>query len=136
MKLVATRRVEHAIRVLTYLSSLAGARASADEVASGTGIAKDSVRQLMHVLTRAKLVGSVSGPSGGYWLTCVPKLTKMRTVVEACEGPIDPSVCGLLGVPCASVEKCAIHAIWSSSQAGLSRELSKTSLADAIRHRN
>lgn len=132
MKLTATRRVEHSIRILKYLATLESHRASAQMVADATGIASDSVSQLMQVLIRAQLVASVSGPNGGYWLSCVPSDTNLRTVVEACEGPIDPQFCSLRGVPCGHLPTCALHEMWVTLQSTLVRELSAMTLTHAI----
>jgi Rrf2 family iron-sulfur cluster assembly transcriptional regulator len=124
--------MEQSVRILSFLVSTQGVRASADTIAEVTGISPAVVRQLMQTLGRAELVASVSGPSGGYWLSCVPAETNMLTVTEACEGPINPMFCDLKGIPCGRVNQCILHIIWCASQKALALELSKTSLAAVV----
>jgi len=130
VKLVPTRRVENAIRVLKFLMSTESNSSSAASIASATGLSAPVVRQLMQTLARAGLVGSQSGPRGGYWLSCVPVETTMRTVTEACEGPINPQFCDLRGIACEQVPQCALHLVWSDSQAMLADELARFTLSD------
>lgn len=132
MKLVPTRRMEQAVRVLKVLVTNQGDRMSAEAIAEATGISPTAVRQMMQTLGRAKLVASLSGPRGGYWLSCEPTETNMRTVTEACEGPIDPMFCELQGIPCGRVNQCALHVLWCASQKALGLELSKITLADMV----
>lgn len=132
MKLVPTRRVDNAIRVLKFLMSAESSSSSAESIASATGLSASVVRQLMQTLARAGLVGSQSGPHGGYWLSCVPVDTTMRTVTEACEGPINPEFCDLRGIPCAQAPQCALHLVWSATQAAFADELSQITLADLV----
>jgi Rrf2 family protein len=124
--------MEQAVRILTYLVSSRGTRASAKTVSEETGISPAAVRQMMQTLGRAELVASLSGPQGGYWLSCEPAETSMRTITEACEGPINPMFCDLKGIPCGRVDQCALHALWCESQKALALELSKISLADIV----
>ena len=130
MKLLPTRRVDNAIRVLKFLMSVEPGSMSAESIASATGLSPSVVRQLMQTLGRAGLVGSQSGPQGGYWLSCVPRETTMRMVTEACEGPINPDFCDLRGISCAQGPQCALHVVWSASQNALAGELSRFSLVD------
>jgi Rrf2 family transcriptional regulator, iron-sulfur cluster assembly transcription factor len=132
MKLVPTRRMEQALRILTYLIANQGVRASAEEIAQATGLSLIAVHRQMQTLGRANLVASLSGPSGGYWLSCEPEETNLRTVAEACEGPINPMFCGLRGTPCGHVDWCAIHSLWFASMTAFAAGLSGMTLADII----
>ena len=133
MKLVATRRVAQAIDVLGCLAEVDVARpTSAEEVARATGVPAPTVRQLMQTLARAGLVSSAAGPHGGYWITCVPRETNMRTVVEAMEGPIDSQFCDLAGVACERIEHCAVHQMWRRAQDAVARELTTLTLDEVL----
>ena len=132
MRLVVTHRVEQSIRILKYLAAMGCERASAQEIATALELSPDSVRQVMRALSKADLVTSQPGPNGGYWLNCAPQTTSIKLVIEASEGVIDPSFCGLRKISCEAVTTCAIHSVWSSAQASLTHELTETSLADVL----
>ena len=130
MKLVATRRVAQAIALLRCLANTdpVGQPMSAEELARATGVAASTIRQLMQSLAHAALVSSVAGLHGGYWITCVPHETSMRVVIEAMEGPIDPTFCDLSGVACERRDHCVLHPLWRIVQEGFAKELAGLTL--------
>lgn len=132
MKLVPTRRLDQSIRILVCLASSEGGHSSADSISELTGIGPTVIHRLMQTLGRARLISSVSGPRGGYQLSCSPSEIDMRMVSEACEGPINPSFCDLNGIPCGNVDRCALHLLWTTSQNRFGLNLAQISLADVI----
>jgi len=115
-----------------YLASNGGGHSSADSISETTGIGPVAIHRLMQTLGRAELISSISGPRGGYRLSCSPSEIDMRTVTEACEGPINSTFCVLNGIPCGNVEHCGLHLLWSTAQNGLGLDLARISLADVI----
>jgi Rrf2 family protein len=132
MKLLPTRRVDQAITILGCLHSQSERAISAETIANSTGIGAASIRQLLRLLGREQVVGSRSGPQGGYWLNGTPAEINMRTIVEACEGSIDATFCELQGVRCDLADHCALHALWVTAQQSFADDLSKFSLKDIM----
>ena len=132
MKLVPTRRLDQSIQILMFLASSEGGHSSTESISAVTGIGPVAIRRLMQALGRAELISSISGPRGGYRLSCSPSDIDMRIVTEACEGPINPNFCVLNGISCGNVSHCALHLLWSTAQDGLGHTLARISLADVI----
>lgn len=137
MKLVATRRVAQAIVLLRCLAEAdhVGRPMSADTLERATGVAAPTIRQLMQTLAHAALVSSVAGPHGGYWITCEPRETSMRVVIEAMEGPIDSAFCDLTSVACERIDHCALHDVWRRAQDGFARDLTRLTLDEVLTDR-
>lgn len=132
MKFVATQRCDYAVRAVLYLASRSGSQVNGDEICSATGVPVTAVRELMQVLGRAQLVQSRAGRNGGYSLSGDPTETTVRHIVEAVEGPIDPSFCELQGVNCSLVNHCSLHYLWQRIQEELREELSSLTVADLL----
>lgn len=129
MKLLPTRRTDYGIRALIFLANTDATHAKANDIASAMDIPTGFLQQVLQELQRSRLVISRPGPTGGYALARPADSITIREVVEALEGPLEPSQCALRGGPCHWEEVCALHWVWSSARAALSEQLDAATLA-------
>jgi FeS assembly SUF system regulator len=88
----------------------AGARHSATELATDTGVPLPTTRKLMGQLATAGLLDSARGATGGFSLARSATEISLADIVEAVEGPIAMTVCsGSEGVSdCALDAHCRV----------------------------
>jgi len=81
-------------------------------------------------LTRAKLIDSRRGPTGGFQISALGRLASMRNVVEAIDGPISLNVCVSERRSCPRQSWCPAHPVWIRAQEALMGVLSTAKIAD------
>ncbi len=75
---------DYAIRILLYLSQNGG-RAGSDEISQAIGVAPQYMVKVLSRLRGAQLVGSISGPGGGYYLKKPISEIAIKTVYDTME---------------------------------------------------
>jgi Rrf2 family iron-sulfur cluster assembly transcriptional regulator len=93
------------------------------------GIPEPFLRQIFHVLRKARLVEAVMGKAGGYRLMRDPKRVSALDVARAVGDEMVPVPCVVNRAACCSVRKCSTHALLSRVSALLEKALSDTSIA-------
>jgi Rrf2 family protein len=84
-----THTSTYAAQTLDYLVSQPRAKpVAAHLVARARGIPAPYIRQALMPLVGARILGSLRGPNGGYWLARPAKDVTLLEVVEAVDGPI------------------------------------------------
>jgi Rrf2 family protein len=124
MRLELTRKTDLAIRALRALAAASGRRPGR-ALAADVGTTSPFIAQVMGPMVRAGLVTSRPGPSGGYGLAPAAAAASVLDVIEAVEGPINPSRCILAGGPC-GVEPCSVHDAWQGARAALEDSLRRS----------
>src|SRR5215469_1024906 len=89
-----TRAADYAVRVMIHLAGLpAGTRSSRTELASAAGCPEQFLSKVLQNLTRAGLVISHRGNTGGFELPEARRHASVLDVVGAVEGPIRLNIC-------------------------------------------
>jgi Rrf2 family transcriptional regulator, cysteine metabolism repressor len=134
-------RSEYGVRVMIQLGRRHGAGpVPLAEVADSEQLPLAYLEQLIARLRKAELVTSTRGAHGGYELARAPEAITMAAVVQALEGTLAPMQC--LSDPVTSRvlcnheldadESCATKLLWTRVQAGVSRALEQTTLAELV----
>ena len=90
-----------------------GARTSAGELASETGLPLPTVHKLVSLLSKAGLLRSVRGAGGGLQLARPAAAITLADIVEAVEGPIALTSCVEHGKhDCALEGTCGVQPHW------------------------
>lgn len=108
-----------------------GARVSAGELASETGIPVPTVQKVVSKLTGAGLLRSMRGAGGGLQLARPAAAISVAEIVEAMEGPIALTAC-LEGQDCVLDHNCSVKPHWpmiNNALRGALADISLTSLA-------
>ncbi len=113
---------------MIYLATADSERTAAPQIAAAMGLSVNYLRQVLRVLTRARLVVSSPSPTGGYALARPAYEISILDIVEALEGPLAPADCVLRGGPCHWEDVCPMHTVWSGALQALTTRLAEGSL--------
>lgn len=106
-----------------------GARVSAAQLASETGLPAPTVQKLVSRLTAAGLLRSVRGAGGGLQLARPAAAISLADIVEAVEGPIALATCLEQGRhDCALEPCCSVRPHWPAVNEALRGALAQVPL--------
>lgn len=126
-----TRAADYAVRVMIHLIGQGGERRiSLPAVAAATGAPESFLSKVLQALTRAGLLISQRGQSGGFEVSPQGKKASMRDVIEAVDGPIHLNVCLTSGKACARQSWCPAHPVWVRAQEAMLRVLEDARIED------
>ena len=115
-----TRAADYAVRVMIHLAGLPpGARISRSELSVAAECPEQFLCKVLQNLTRAGLVISHRGNTGGFELEESHRTASVLEVVEAVEGPIRLNLCLTSDHACARQGWCPAHSVWADAQAAL-----------------
>ena len=134
VKMQLTRAADYAIRVMIHLAAFApGTRASRAELAAASECPEQFLSKVLQSLTRAGLVVSHRGNTGGFELAPAHRAATVLDIVEAVEGPIHLNVCLGSDDECSRQEWCPAYAIWNEAQSALTDVLRKANIGELAR---
>jgi len=115
-----TRAADYAVRVMIHLAGLPpGARISRSELSVAAECPEQFLCKVLQNLTRAGLVISHRGNTGGFELEESHRSSSVLEVVEAVEGPIRLNLCLTSDHACSRQGWCPAHGVWAEAQAAL-----------------
>ena len=127
-----SRLTDYAVILLTKLSFGDGEPASAARLSEELMLPQPTVSKLLKMLTKAELVSSQRGASGGYTLTRQADAISIGDVIAAIEGPValtaciddsEEDVCGVQSF-------CGMRGNWVLVNAAVSDALNNVKLSD------
>ena len=125
-----TRAADYAVRVMIHLAGLPPeTRASRAELAAAAECPEQFLSKVLQSLTRAGLVLSHRGNTGGFELPNIHRAASLLDVVEAIEGPIRLNICLNSDRSCARQEWCPAHDVWVNAQAAVAQVLRDASIS-------
>jgi Rrf2 family protein len=126
-----TRAADYAVRVMIHMAGLPlGARTSRTELANAAACPEQFLSKVLQDLTRAGLVVSHRGNTGGFELPASHYSASVLEVVEAVEGPIRLNVCLGGDDICERQSWCAAHVVWAQAQEAMVGVLRNTSIVE------
>jgi len=105
---------------------------SARELSARTGIPQPTVVKLLKTLLKAGLLVSQRGTKGGYSLSRPPEEVPVSAVIEALEGPLAITECGMPGT-CEHERRCVARPNWAAVNDVIQQALSRLTLAEMTR---
>jgi len=125
-----TRAADYAVRVMIHLAGLPnGTRASRSGLAEAADCPEQFLSKVLQNLTRAGLVISHRGNTGGFELPESRRDATLLEVVEAVEGPIRLNTCLTSPYACTRQEWCPAHAVWVNAQRAMTDVLGNASIS-------
>ncbi|MBZ6377732.1 SUF system Fe-S cluster assembly regulator [Pacificimonas flava] len=127
---------DYAVLACTQLARADG-RVSAADLADATQVPAPTMAKLTGILTRAGLLASSRGPSGGVMLALEPDDISLADIIEAVDGPIGLVACTHAND--AEEEACQLSATcqakphWAIINDSVRSALSSATLADLAR---
>jgi Rrf2 family protein len=126
-----TRAADYAVRVMIHMAGLPpGTRTSRTELANAAGCPDQFLSKVLQDLTRAGLVVSHRGNTGGFELPTVRETASVLEVVEAVEGPLRLNVCLAHDHACERQQWCPAHTMWAKAQEALTGVLRSTTITE------
>jgi Rrf2 family protein len=126
-----TRAADYAIRVMVCLAAQpAGSRVLLPVLAEATDAPGSFLSKVLQALSRARLISSRRGQSGGFAILPRGRQASMLEVIEAIEGPICLNVCLMTERSCARKVFCPAHPVWVHAQQAMLNVLAGTQIAD------
>ena len=129
-----TRAADYGVRVMIHLlAEGAPPRASLGALAQATETPESFLSKVLQALTKGGLLVSQRGQTGGFELSSRGRLSSMRDVIEAVDGPIHLNVCLTAGKTCSRAAWCPAHPVWVEAQKALLDVLQTARIDDMAR---
>jgi Rrf2 family protein len=114
-----------------------GTRVSRSELSTSAECPEQFLCKVLQSLSRAGLVISHRGNTGGFELQDRHRTATLLDVVEAIEGPIHLNLCLNHDQGCTRQDWCPAHSVWEEAQQALRKVLRAATIAEmAVRARN
>ena len=124
-----TRAADYAVRVMIHLAGLPpGTRVSRTELSAAAECPQQFLSKVLQNLTRAGLVVSRRGNTGGFELDEEHRTASLLEVIEAIEGPIRLNLCLASDRACNRQGWCPAHTVWADAQQALVAVLGNTNI--------
>lgn len=122
---------KYAVNAVIYLSvhSSESNKIGAKEIAEKLNIPLPFLSKLLQTLARKKVISSVKGPGGGFWLTDDEKQAPLITVVEHIDDINAFTMCSMSLKGCSEEKPCPIHYVIKPYKQELQKQLSENSIA-------
>lgn len=123
---------KYAIRAVLYLAIYASKnnKLGSKKVAELIDIPAPFLAKIFQKLSREKIISSIKGPHGGFYLT-EKELTNNLMAVIACIDGLDAFNSCFIGLPkCSDENPCGIHHIAGPFRDKLVKELTEKTIAD------
>jgi FeS assembly SUF system regulator len=129
-----TRQTDYGVILLTHLAAHSGEVYNAPELAADAGIPLPMAGKVLKTLTRAGILHSHRGATGGYSLARPPAEISVAQILTALEGPIALTECIALGPgECDQEVGCPTRGNWQRINLAVHQALEGVSLADMTR---
>ncbi len=126
-----SRKTDYALLALAYLTRLpAGRAANTREIAESDALPVELLAKILQQLTKAKILASTPGPTGGYRLARAPEAISIGAIVEVIDGPPALMPCMAASPTCDHVHRCVIRKPLARINARIFQMLNHMSLAE------
>lgn len=125
-----SKLTDYATVVMTHIAHAPEAIHAASDITSATHLALPTVSKVLKLLSKADLLESRRGATGGYVLTDHPERISVARIIAAIEGPISMTECTIHTGICEQESSCEIKANWSLINRAVHSALESVSLAD------
>jgi FeS assembly SUF system regulator len=128
-----SKLTDYSIVLLTTMSEDVSRVLSAAELAGKTHLEQTTVAKILKRLSKAGLVQSFRGASGGYRLASKPEAIAVADVIGVMEGPIGMTECSVTPGACAQEAFCKVQSNWRVISRAVETALAGVTLADMTR---
>lgn len=128
-----SRLTDYATVVMTCIAAHPDDVLSTAQIADEAHLELPTVSKLLKSLGHAGLVESFRGVNGGYRLGRPATSINLAEIVEAMEGPIGMTECGVTDGHCDREAQCSVRGSWQRINHVLDSALRAVSLADMLR---
>ena len=131
-----TSFTDYSLRVLIFLGTDPGRRATIGEIARTFAISENHLMKVVHLLGKAGLLANVRGKGGGLELARAPEAINIGKVVRITEGRPLPAECfDPLDNRCVITPVCKLRSVLADAVRAFYAALDQYTLADLLRNR-
>jgi Rrf2 family protein len=129
-----SRKADYALRAVAYVAQLKKAElASIGRIAKARNIPREFLAKILKELTRAGILVSFQGVTGGYRLSRPPREVTFLDVIEAMEGPIAVNLCvDGSHCDCTREKGCEIRPFFVKQQDQITRALKRQNFSSFV----
>ena len=121
-----TRETDHATKCVLFLAEDPESRRSVSEIAKKCGIPRSFLAKILQKLTKAGIVDSSQGNTGGFRLCRKPEQISLYDVFRVIQGPMAVNACVVDQQFCDRVRFCSVHPVWVEIQHDIVQKLEST----------
>ena len=127
-----SKTCEYGIKAMIFVAqkSKDGSRVGIKEIAKGTDAPEHFVAKIMQELSRKKLVHSVKGPNGGFYMDKFDLQTSLADIVRALDGNSIYNDCVLGLKTCNEKKPCPVHDQYRDIKKNLIRMIDENTIGD------
>lgn len=125
-----TTKGRYAVRIIADIARNEG-YVSANDIANRQQISVKYLEKIVGMLSKAKLVESMRGATGGYKLAKGPEEISVKDVLDATDDSIKISTC-LDNNVCPIADKCDTIGVWNTLNGIINNYLESVTLKDLI----
>ena len=127
---------DYAFRVLIYVGSRPGGRATIAGIAGAYRISPDHLRKVVHFLAQEGYLETVRGKGGGMRLAKPPREIGVGALLRAAEEDFDLVECFAPAGDCRIAPACSLPSVLSEATAAFAAVFDKYTLADLVEKRS
>ena len=127
-----SKSCEYAIKAMIFVAqkSKGEMRVGINEIAEGTAAPKHFIAKIMQDLSRRKLVHSVKGPNGGFYMDKDDLKSSISDIVKAFDGDKLYLDCVLGLKECSEKNPCPVHFEFKEIKRNLIRMIENNTIGD------
>jgi len=127
-----SKLTDYGVAIMAYMSQDPARLYPATDLSEELGLGKETVSKCLKLLSKADLLKSKRGASGGYVLTRPAAEISVTDVINALEGPIQLTDCIDGSGPCSLEHTCPTKGRWDKINATIVAALSKVSIQEMV----
>ena len=127
-----SKSCEYAIKAMIFVAqkSKSDLRVRVKEIAEGTDAPEHFIAKIMQDLSRRKLVHSVKGPNGGFYLDKFDLTSSIADIIKAIDGDKMYTDCVLGLKACNEKKPCPIHIEYKEIKKNLIKMIEENTIGD------
>jgi Rrf2 family protein len=127
-----SKTCEYGIKAMIFVAqkSKDGSRVGIKEIAKGTAAPEHFIAKIMQELGRKKLVHSIKGPNGGFYMDQFDLTTSLADIVRALDGNAIYSDCVLGLKTCNEKKPCPVHDQYRDIKKNLIKMIEENTIGD------
>ncbi len=126
---------KYVLRAVLYLAvnSSENKKVLAKDISGPTNIPKAYLSKLLQELSKHRIVSSIRGPGGGFYLTPENKKVPLIHIVQVIDGDSRLNSCMLSVRDCDEDHPCPIHHLVGDAKTNFIKNLKENSLEDLVK---
>ena len=129
-----SRTCEYAIRAILYIAAHSDAEVQEKigirTIASGLEVPTHFLSKILQTLTRHKLLSSIKGPNGGFYLNKTQRKKTPLKIVETIDGDDVFKKCGLGLKYCSDKKPCPVHFEYAKYRDGIKSMMAERTIQE------